>query len=117
MSPAIGDGDTVTIGPVDPASLVAGDIILYHACERPLVHRVVEVRDASSSGFEVITCGDCKTAVDAPVGREQVLGKVVGVERRHEPSRLAALVGLWRADLLRYNPRAGSRHSCHRATW
>jgi signal peptidase I len=98
MRPAIGDGDTITIGPVDPASLVAGDIILYHACERPLVHRVVAVRAVSPSELEVITCGDCKAAVDAPVGREQVLGKVVGVERRFEPSRLAALVGFWRAQ-------------------
>jgi signal peptidase I len=91
MHPTIRDGDAITIGPVDPASLQVGDIVLYQKLQRAIVHRLVAVRAAAPKALELVTRGDGKAADDAPIGRPQVMGRLVAIERRKPLGVIARL--------------------------
>jgi signal peptidase I len=80
MHPTIRDGDAITIGPVELASLEVGDIVLYQKSHRAMVHRVVAVRAAAPKAVELVTRGDGKAADDAPIGRSDVMGRLVAIE-------------------------------------
>jgi signal peptidase I len=82
MRPSIQDGDRLTVDPVDPASVQPGDIILYHHRQRPIVHRVVAVRQEPGGRTAIVVRGDGKAADDAPIDPGQILGKIVAIEPR-----------------------------------
>lgn len=78
MSPSIRNGDIIEVSP-DIDDITSGDIILYRSKENmPVVHRVIKKNEIGS----ILTKGDSSLDFDNPVTDEQVLGKVIEVEKR-----------------------------------
>jgi hypothetical protein len=80
MSPAIRDGEAVTVAPVRASEVRRGDIILYHTERGLIAHRVLKLRGEIDARV-FITRGDASTSCDAPVNASQVLGRLICVER------------------------------------
>jgi len=117
MYPTILANETLVVEPVAPLDVHKGDIVLYRSNGNLIAHRVKGVvRDARTNEYSTllkslsfILCGDAARTSDAPVTSEQVLGKVISVERnghminpygrRH---KLACWVHRWAARLKRY---------------
>ncbi|MFC5366801.1 signal peptidase I [Salinirubrum litoreum] len=80
MEPAISPGDAVVVDAVDPASIVAGDVITFQrsaANDIPTTHRVMDVVNGDA-GLAFVTKGDANEDVDASVVTpDRVVGKVV----------------------------------------
>ena len=97
MYPTIYDGDVVTVMPIETASITIGDIILYRHRSGVTAHRVKRIfkrsekdslsalqgpQDRSSSEtLDFLLRGDAAINDDAPVSSEQILGKLVSIER------------------------------------
>ena len=97
MYPTIGDGDEITVAPIEAASIITGDIILYREKSGVTAHRVMRVivhsddclqrphqdsQDPSPSELlYFILRGDAAIVFDDPVYADQILGKVTFVER------------------------------------
>jgi signal peptidase I len=111
MYPTICDGDMITVTPVKTACVKAGDIILYRHKSGVAAHRVIRIaKNGNSRSREFppesrskdhhlqsyyILRGDAAVVCDDPVGADQVLGKVVLVERdgrRINPYSLKAFI-------------------------
>jgi signal peptidase I len=105
MFPTICDGDPIVVEPVDPETIVVGDIVLYRQRGRAIVHRVAEIRTTPTAGVILVMRGDGKAESDAAVGAHQVLGKVMCIGALQD--RLAA-VPAWR------RARAAFRHTRRR---
>ena len=97
MRPTIEDGDNITIARVDLADVKPGDILLYRRHRRAIAHRVVDIRTTANEITALVLRGDAKAASDAPIAPEQVVGKVVAIER----SGARAMARTWRAKLAR----------------
>ncbi len=97
MHPTILDGDLITVEPVAPAAVKQGDIILYRLGRGVIAHRLIRIERRNGGVPHFILRGDAPGAPDEPVVVQQVLGKVVCVERggrRIDPYS-------WRAELFR----------------
>jgi hypothetical protein len=81
MHPTIKPNETITVKPVVPSAVEVGDIILYGREEGVIAHRVVRIEVGDRDVPRFILRGDASTTCDAPVSAEQILGKVVSVER------------------------------------
>jgi len=88
MYPTILANETVVVEPVKPLDVHRGDIVLYRTNGNIFAHRVRDVVKGGSSdeGFTIqslrfILRGDAARLPDEPVTSDQVLGKVVSVER------------------------------------
>jgi signal peptidase I len=89
MHPTIRDGESIAIAPVDAADIVAGDVVLFRHDARLLAHRVVRVTSCGAERMFELR-GDAKSASDAPVPSDAVIGRVVGVARN---GRVIAVTG------------------------
>ena len=83
MHPTIRHGDLITVEPAAPSNLKRGDIILYRLQNGFIAHRIVNIEERNSCGLTFILRGDASTTCDALVKSEQVIGKVVCLERGH----------------------------------
>ena len=83
MHPTIRHGDVITVEPVAPDKLKRGDIILYRLQNGFIAHRLVNIEERNGCGLTFFWRGDASTTCDAPVKPEQVLGKIVCLERGH----------------------------------
>jgi signal peptidase len=108
MHPTIRHGDLITVEPVAPSNLKRGDIIFYRLQDGFIAHRIVDIEERNGCGLTFILRGDASVSDDAPVKPEQVLGKVVCLERNHrriDPYsrrvRLWSMLYLWLARLKR----------------
>jgi len=102
MLPAVWPGDTLIIDRIAPHEVAKGDIVLFGRNTRLFAHRVVESDDRT--GF--VTHGDSMRAADAPVAKEELLGKVSFVVRDGrciEPRRVPRLPERAVAALVRYS--------------
>lgn len=82
MEPAVRDGETIVVEPVNTNDLATGMVILARAGGRELAHRVVQVeRDAAGAVIGVRTRGDAVAGDDPPVLPADVRGRVVAVAR------------------------------------
>jgi len=101
MFPTIMANETIMVEPIDPGTVSKGDIILYRFDGRLIAHRVVRIDcsapQAKHSSSEALHHsaqssvlspnhlftfrGDASPACDAPVKADQILGKVVSIER------------------------------------
>ena len=81
MAPAIGDGDVITVKPLEPASLTPGRVIVYRDRHRVVAHRIVGTTSDHPSANALVVRGDAARACDPPVAPSQVLGEVVAVSR------------------------------------
>jgi len=77
MLPTVWPGDTLIINRVVPGEVVAGDIALFGRDRRLFAHRVVR----SNGAEEFVTRGDSMRSADAPVAKEDLLGKVSFIVR------------------------------------
>ncbi len=108
MHPTIRHGDMITVEPLASAKLERGDIIFYRSQDSFIAHRLVNIEERNNCGLTFILRGDASAACDAPVESEQILGKVVRVERGHRridpysrKVRLWSMLYLWLARLKR----------------
>ncbi|TMA60958.1 MAG: hypothetical protein E6J80_01350 [Deltaproteobacteria bacterium] len=118
MQPTIEDGELITVAPVAPESVKRGDILLYQNERGVVAHRVVgrvkgtvpsPVAGCRATGPRQVDCplfllrGDASVSCDAPVQLEQVIGRVVAVQRGGRnvalDSRLANLLRLARPKI------------------
>jgi hypothetical protein len=81
MRPAINDGDSVTVAPVDPVVVRPSNILMYRRNRRGIAHRVVHVLRAGEGVVAFLLRGDATATFDAAVAPGEILGRVVTVER------------------------------------
>jgi len=84
MHPTIRHGDMITVEFLAPAKLKRGDIILCRFRGGFIAHRIVNIEKRSGYELTFILRGDASTFCDAPVKPEQILGKVVCLERGNQ---------------------------------
>ncbi len=89
MGPTIRDGETITVAPTVPSEIRRGDIVAYRRGYHVVAHRVVRVERHNESPMFLMR-GDAATSSDPPVTREQILGKVVSVERRGRQRKVSS---------------------------
>lgn len=88
MAPFLRDGDIVTIEP--GGKPVLGQVVLTGPGDSLILHRVVAKRNGWIS-----TKGDALGRLDAPVTREQILGRAVARERGGRERRLDTFWRRW----------------------
>ena len=88
MYPSIREGELITVGPVEASDVKLGDIVLYRSERGLIAHRVVEIASRDSREFRLQ--GDASLSCDRPVAAEQILGRVVGVQRNGRSVGLAS---------------------------
>lgn len=85
MYPTICDGDLITVAPINPSDVVMEDIILYRHQSGVVAHRVIDIEAHQPSVLSPQHCftlrGDAAINDDFPVHSNQILGKVVALER------------------------------------
>jgi signal peptidase I len=81
MQPTIKEGETITIQPTAASTVRKGDIILYSFERGFIAHRVVRILRRKGDFPRFIMRGDASGSFDYPVSAQQVLGKVISVER------------------------------------
>ena len=85
MYPTICDCDLITVEPMEPSDIIVGDIILYCHKNGVVAHRVINIEAPQSSALSPLhfftVRGDAAINYDTPVSSEQILGKVVSIER------------------------------------
>src|SRR5215211_3624562 len=81
MKPTIKDGEVIIIEPVEPANIKRGDIIFYRTKCGVIAHRVVDIKREAGEQATFILRGDSAAASDSPVAANEILGRVVAVER------------------------------------
>jgi len=101
MQPTISEGEIITVEPVEPSQVKRGDIVLYQNHRGVIAHRVVAIEKKSdelpgpphqsSLVTFFILRGDASGVCDEPVKSQQILGKVVSVERRGHHIHLNSL--------------------------
>lgn len=86
MRPTLRGGEALIVAPVVPPEVGVDDILLYRAGNRAYVHRVIAIGDESRRVFTLR--GDADDAVAEHVPAEQVLGRVVAIQREGPGKRL-----------------------------
>lgn len=106
MYPTILHEDVITVAPIEASAVKVGDIVLYRDQQSLIAHRVINIlkrsekksrsapqgpldRSVSPTGaitstsetLRFILRGDARPACDDPINAEQILGKIVSVER------------------------------------
>jgi len=81
MRPFIESGDVILIEPLDSTKVRSGDVVFYRRVDGGLTaHRLVKINH--SEGSTILTMkGDALDYSDPPVSPEQVLGRVISVEK------------------------------------
>ena len=105
MHPTIRDQELITIAAVAPSQIRRGDIILCRHRRGVVAHRVVRIERGNRATPILVLRGDAADCCDAPVAPDQVLGKVLAVDRA---GRRVSLAGRW-ARLRRVLRLCGSR--------
>ena len=98
MYPTIREHEVITVEPIAPSCVEVGDIVLYRLNSGVIAHRVVRItlnhlqpprpwvsefsHPAPAGRFSFVLRGDTWRMEDDPVQEHQILGKVVGVERK-----------------------------------
>jgi hypothetical protein len=108
MLPTLWPGDLISVSDREVDRALPGDLVVFRLGDRLVTHRVVEVRKTKSevrspksviqirspeSPLEFVTRGDALSANDPPVSSQDLLGRVVAVERgvrRHAPRQSPA---------------------------
>jgi signal peptidase I len=84
MHPTIRSGELITVAPVAPSEVKAGDVVLYRLDRHRrgvIAHRVVGIERTDRGVVRFVFRGDAADCCDAPVATDQVLGKVLAVDR------------------------------------
>jgi signal peptidase I len=81
MYPTIREGETITVEPIEPSAVMVGDIILYQSEGGVIAHRVARIEENETNALRFILRDDTLGGSDEPVEVQQILGRVVRVER------------------------------------
>jgi len=76
MLPAIWPGDTLELTPATCTDVSEGDIVLFRRHARLFAHRVLRTNEST-----IVTRGDALPYSDSAVGENEVLGRVISVDR------------------------------------
>jgi signal peptidase I len=88
MRPFIKNGDFVTVSPIASSSIRIGDVIFYStAKDKVIVHRVVN-KYGKNGRMTMLIKGDACFGVPEKVDAQNVLGKVVAINRNGQEKRL-----------------------------
>jgi RimJ/RimL family protein N-acetyltransferase len=88
MRPSIQDGDFVVVSPIENSSTKIGDVVFYStAGNRVVVHRVINKYKKDGS-VTIVIKGDVCLGSPERVNSQDVLGKVVAIERNGREKRL-----------------------------
>jgi hypothetical protein len=80
MLPTLWPDDVLTVQCVRPEQVEPGEIVLYMRQDRFFIHRIVS-KDLMRDKAYLVTRGDCMSEDDPPVGKSELLGKVIEVRR------------------------------------
>ncbi|HXI29439.1 MAG TPA: S24/S26 family peptidase, partial [Vicinamibacterales bacterium] len=97
MHPTIRDGETITAAPVAITDVVRGDVLLCRHGGRVLAHRIVSIA-GQGRARQLELRGDSQFASQARVGADDIVARIVSVERG---GRSIALPGGWIAHRAR----------------
>jgi signal peptidase len=87
MYPTIIANENILVAPIDPAAVRMGDIILYRSNGSLIAHRVTLINKMNNDAINTypdwsfILKGDASATFDEPVKDEQIIGKVISIER------------------------------------
>jgi hypothetical protein len=81
MHPTIRDGEVLTVAPASGDTLAVGDVALCRVGRRPTAHRVVSVQPSDDGRPVLHLRGDNLCSTDRPVRAEDVIGRVLTVNR------------------------------------
>ena len=90
MGTTIRNGEAITVVPAQPGEISRGDIVAYRRGHHVVAHRVVGFGRRGRADGAFLLRGDAACTCDAPVAPEQILGKVVSVERRGRQLRVSS---------------------------
>lgn len=91
------DGDTVIISKVSEGRLRRGEIVLIKTdLGRPIIHRLISLRAMGNKNL-VQTCGDNASVKDKPVEKQQVLGRIIEIQRGGKRVKLSHFLNRMRA--------------------
>jgi len=98
MYPTIRENEAITVEPIEPSSVNVGDIVLYRHDKGLVAHRVVRIdstepetappcmlescRSSLVHLHSFVTCEDTWGEAEERVTGDQILGKVISVERK-----------------------------------
>jgi hypothetical protein len=105
MSPAILDGESLTVAPVRPGEIVPGDVILYRSPRGLTVHRVVTSLSGEPLAWRVQ--GDAPGSEEERGAAGQLLGRVETVRREGRDQPVGRRAVSRAAFLRRLLPRSG----------
>jgi signal peptidase I len=99
MRPLIRDGDFILVSPVENSTIKTGDVVLYSATgNKVMVHRLIG-KYKRKGRTEVLIKGDATLSPPEKMDIQNVLGKVVAIERNGRKKRLDTklhrLIGLF----------------------
>ncbi|MGQ5396156.1 MULTISPECIES: signal peptidase I [unclassified Paenibacillus] len=85
MFPFIRKGDICRFIPCDASALKKGDIILFHTPTGQLIaHRYYELKPINNQ-MQYLFKGDTNLGFDMPVSREQIIGKLIQIQKNKRP--------------------------------
>jgi hypothetical protein len=90
MHPTIRYGEMITVEPLGESPVRAGDVLLYRHARSAIAHRLVRM-----TSTELVLRGDAADCCDAPINSDQLLGRVVAVERRGRTVRIDYFGRTW----------------------
>ena len=95
MTPFVRDGDVLEVMPASGMELQPGDVVFRRTSTGGMVaHRLITRRRCD--GQEILfTKGDAARRLDAPVSAEDIVGKVVAIERDGKRVDLEAFPARW----------------------
>ena len=81
MYPALRPRDVVEVAPIAKGRVEVGDIVAFQKEKKLICHRLIEIFEEDSRRW-LRTQGDAMASADSPLCPEEVLGRVVSIERR-----------------------------------
>ena len=88
MHPFIRDGDFIVVSPVKSSSIRKGDIVFYSNAENKIiVHRIIR-KYKQKGRMTVLVKGDASFSSPEKMDIQNVLGKVIAIERNGRKKRL-----------------------------
>jgi len=90
MRPFIRDGDFIVVSPIENSSIKTGDVVFYLTTEnKVIVHRVIKkYKKDKDNRITMLIKGDATFSSPEKVEIQNVLGKVVAVEKNGQKKRL-----------------------------
>ncbi|MCM8762902.1 MAG: S24/S26 family peptidase [Candidatus Omnitrophica bacterium] len=88
MRPFLSEGDILFISPVGPAGVSKGDIVVYSENNNFVCHRIFKIQ-----GSHLLIKPDTGIKPEATLSFEQLIGRVVAVEKKGIIFRLDNFIG------------------------